>query len=251
MNEKQFYELIESINSLGKIDWATIIISILGVLISGFIAFWIAKYQVDKSEEQFQKQIDENRHLEKEMYFRKTKIEDINKIMKQLEDIESFYNNQLGKLLAFNYSDINLDDLIKYHDYISAQYYNNLINFSNGIINTPFDKQEKDILDRLSLEKFNLNFYNDVIGTNAKLKTIYASWDLIPKYKSDNYNRIESARIAISKIIRTIFNVKILLNFLLEFNLNKMNNIKSKDTNINQMFFRLNKELKNYNFKEL
>lgn len=58
-------------------------------------------------------------------------------------------------------------------------------------------------------------------------------------------------RIAISKIIRVIFNVKILLNFLLEFNLSKMNNIKSKDTNINQMFFRLNKELKNYNFKEL
>lgn len=87
MNEKQFYDLIESINSLGKIDWPTIIISILGVLMSSFIAFWIAKYQVDKSEKQFQKQIDENRQLEKELFFYKSRYDTIGACINSIDSI--------------------------------------------------------------------------------------------------------------------------------------------------------------------
>lgn len=98
MNEKQFYDLIESINSLGKIDWPTIIISILGVLMSSFIAFWIAKYQVDKSEKQFQKQIDENRQLEKELFFYKSRYDTIGACINSIDSIIDSFKKILADI---------------------------------------------------------------------------------------------------------------------------------------------------------
>lgn len=98
MNEKQFYDLIESINSLGKIDWPTIIISILGVLMSSFIAFWIAKYQVDKSEKQFQKQIDENRQLEKELFFYKSRYDTIGACINSIDNIIDSFKKSLADI---------------------------------------------------------------------------------------------------------------------------------------------------------
>lgn len=98
MNEKQFYDLIESINSLGKIDWPTIIISILGVLMSSFIAFWIAKYQVDKSEKQFQKQIDENRQLEKELFFYKSRYDTIGACINSIDGIIDSFKKSLADI---------------------------------------------------------------------------------------------------------------------------------------------------------
>lgn len=98
MNERQFYNLIESINSLGKIDWPTIIISILGVLMSSFIAFWIAKYQVDKSEKQFQKQIDENRQLEKELFFYKSRYDTIGACINSIDSIIDSFKKSLADI---------------------------------------------------------------------------------------------------------------------------------------------------------
>lgn len=98
MNEKQFCDLIESINSLGKIDWVTVIISILGVLMSGFIAFWIAKYQVDKSEKQFQKQIDENRELEKELFFYKSRYDTIGACINSIDSIIDSFKKSLADI---------------------------------------------------------------------------------------------------------------------------------------------------------
>ncbi|MFR8744110.1 MAG: hypothetical protein ACLVEW_02660 [Peptoniphilus sp.] len=251
MNEKQFYELIESIDSLSKIDWTTIIISIVGVLISGLIAFIIAKYQVDKSEEQFQKQIDENRQLEKEMYFRKTKIENIKATIQKLEDIEEFYNNQLIKLTSLYYNEISLDELIKYHDLISEQYYNNFVKFSEGIINIPFNNCEKEILDRLNLKTLNINFLNAVKDTSSKLKIIYASWNLNPKHKTENDNRVESAKEVITKLKRLKLKTNIILNFLFELNLSEMNDIGSKKIDSETFMLKLNEELKKNKFEEL
>lgn len=87
MNNGQFKKLIESINSLGGIDWPTIFISIFGTVISAMVAFKIAKYQADKSDQQFQKQISENRKLEKELFFYKSRHDAIGECMNAIDNI--------------------------------------------------------------------------------------------------------------------------------------------------------------------
>ena len=185
------------------------------------------------------------------MYFRKTKIEALKATIQKLEDIDEFYNNQLIKLTSLYYNEVSLDELIKYHDFISNQYYNNFVKFSEGIINIPFNNCEKEILDRLNLKTLNINFFNAVKDTNSKLKIIYASWDLNPKYKTDNDNRVESANKVITKLKRLKLKTKIILNSLLELNLSEMNDIKSKEIDSKTFIIKLNEELKKNKFEEL
>ena len=192
-----------------------------------------------------------NIKLEKEMYFRKTKIEALKATIQKLEDIDEFYNNQLIKLTSLYYSEVSLDELIKYHDFISNQYYNNFVKFSEGIINIPFNNCEKDILDRLKLENLKINFNSEITKTNSKLKNIYASWDLNPEFKTDNDNRLMSASEVMTKLIRYKFKTKIILNFLLELHLNEMSDIKTKKIDSEILMLKLNNELKKYNLKEL
>lgn len=192
-----------------------------------------------------------NIKLEKEMYFRKTKIEALKATIQKLEDIDEFYNNQLIKLTSLYYSEVSLDELIKYHDFISNQYYNNFVKFSEGIINIPFNNCEKEILDRLNLKILDINLFNSVIDTNSKLKIIYASWVLNPKYKTENDNRFESAKEVIIKLKRLKFKTKLILNFLLELNLSEMNDIRFKEIDSETLMLKLNEELKKNKFEEL
>lgn len=192
-----------------------------------------------------------NIKIEKEIYFRKEKIESLKEKIQKLEDIGDFYNEQIVKLTSFYYNDISLDDLIKYHDFISNQIYKNFVNFSEGVINIPFNNQEKDILDRLKLENLKINFNSEITKTNSKLKNIYASWDLNPEFKTENDNRLMSASEVMTKLIRYKFKTKIILNFLLELHLNEMSDIKTKKIDSEILMLKLNNELKKYNLKEL
>lgn len=90
-----FLKLVEAlsiaIEALKDLDWSTILSTVLGTLISAVVAFKVAKYQVDKSKQQQQEQIDENRRLEKELFFYKSRHDALGACINALDDvIDSF-----------------------------------------------------------------------------------------------------------------------------------------------------------------
>lgn len=229
MNEKQFYDLIESINSLGKIDWPTIIISILGVLMSSFIAFWIAKYQVDKSEKQFQKQIDENRQLEKEMYFRKTKIEDIDLLLDSITEYMKFYSLESERVSSLLDGKLTLEKFNTYSGDIEKVTSYDAIDFTKGNVNIPYDSDENKILEHINLYDLNEKFYSSFCATNFMVKNLFLRWNFGEDISTDSRQKVKECMGLINSSNIKCLKLQIVLEGLRKYNLFKMKGSQRTD----------------------
>lgn len=97
-----FLKLVEAlsiaIEALKDLDWSTILSTVLGTLISAVVAFKVAKYQVDKSKQQQQEQIDENRRLEKELFFYKSRHEVLSESINSLSEVIETFKSSLSTI---------------------------------------------------------------------------------------------------------------------------------------------------------
>lgn len=107
MDPMQFDQLIEALN---KVDCPTIIISIIGAAISAFVAYKVAKFQANKSDEQVQKQIDENRQLEKELFFYKSRYDSIGACMNALDEVIDSFKKALSTSRDIDYIKLDIQD---------------------------------------------------------------------------------------------------------------------------------------------
>ena len=109
MSEEQFEELIKTIGALNEVNWYTIILTILGSLISAFVAFKVAKYQVDKSKQQQQEQMDENRRLEKELFFYKSRHDALGACINALDEVIDSFQKAFSTSRAVDRMKASLD----------------------------------------------------------------------------------------------------------------------------------------------
>ena len=109
MSEEQFEELIKTIGALNEVNRYTIIPTILGSLISAFVAFKVAKYQVDKSKQQQQEQMDENRRLEKELFFYKSRHDALGACINALDEVIDSFQKAFSTSRAVDRMKASLD----------------------------------------------------------------------------------------------------------------------------------------------
>lgn len=112
-----FLKLVEAssiaIEALKDLDWSTILSTVLGTLISAVVAFKVAKYQVDKSKQQQQEQIDENRRLEKELFFYKSRHDALGACINALDDVIDSFQKAFSSSRAGDRMKASLESLGK------------------------------------------------------------------------------------------------------------------------------------------
>ncbi|WP_322622326.1 hypothetical protein [Aedoeadaptatus coxii] len=177
MNQEQFEELIKTIGALNEVNWYTIILTILGSLISAFVAFKVAKYQVDKSKQQQQEQMDENRRLEKEMYFRKSKYENTHELIQLCVRIASFYYNQRHRLLDLYGGKMIEEEIEACIEEYRRGHIQPTFPLNIGIIEGGFTEEEST-----EFKGFDINDkYESVVSRlwicNVQLERLFTSWD--------------------------------------------------------------------------
>lgn len=217
----QFDQLIEALN---KVDCPTIIISILGAAISAFVAYKVAKFQANKSDEQVQKQIDSQRELEKEMFFRQNKYEKIQLLIRDCDEIKIFCLNQMYNLFGLYDKHLSLDDLGGYKEVVFNRSLSPVLNISTSIIDIGFDEEETEIIKGLRLEEK----YKDIVSksqvVNSYLQLTYSTWGLEEKDKDKNYERYSES----INFIKNLLNASLLLSIALEeldkYNLYRLTN---------------------------
>lgn len=221
MDPIQFDRLIDALNT---VDCPTIIISILGAAISAFVAYKVAKFQANKSDEQVQKQIDPQRELEKEIFFRQNKYEKIQLLMRDCDEIKIFCLDQMYNLFGLYHKHLSLNDLDGYRESVFNRSLTPVLNISTGIIDIGFDEEETEIIKGLRLEEK----YNDIISksqvVNNSLQLTYSTWGLEEKDKCKNHERYSKS----IDFIKDLLNASLLLSIALEeldkYNLYRLTN---------------------------
>lgn len=221
MNPIQFDRLIEALN---KVDWATITVSVLGAAISAFVAYKVAKFQANKSDEQVQEQINSQRKLEKEMFFRESKYEKIQLLIKDCDEIRTFCLNQMYNLFGLFHKHLSLDDLDGYREAVFNRSLTPVLNVNTGIIDIGFDEEETEIIKGLRLEEK----YKDIVLksqiVNNSLQLTYSTWGLEEKDKGKNNERYSES----INFIKNLLNASLLLGLALEeldkYNLYRLTN---------------------------
>lgn len=210
MNDELARKLIEEIRKLNGIDW----IQLIGILFSALIAYLVAKLQVNKSDEQFQKQIEENRKLEKELYFRKNRVESLVNIINSLEEL--IY--KLKCLVIIYENDLSLytsQQLINVKKYI-RQIFNELrelnqkyeFNHNRLIKSSYFNHQREIMIERdLFLSSSEIKKYVDLIVQSFFTSDFDVFIKLLPATYSITYSELSviRAKLTILKDINNLY----------------------------------------------
>lgn len=226
-------------NAIQNFDWG----GVVGGLIGGIVAYLVAKIQVDKTEEQFKEQIEiskeqsqnqikANRELEKELYFRRNKIDELKKFVLILDKMEDDVSHILTffSILTIDYYDTETKNMYINYSTITQefsdnlQYYNSIYNFV--FIEKSYNLEEKQLLennDFLELYK-RYNYVHGLIVKDAKFTNPREISLEEKKYFIDSVGKMLNFQFGndTQKWFSLIANCKIKALIILDYNINKI-----------------------------
>lgn len=214
----------------------------ISAIVSLVIAVWTSIYTTRK-----------NIELEKEMYFRKEKIENLKSIKEKYKSLMFFYANHYNMILSMHVQCIKSEDLNHLKNEIEKNQKLNDADFTSGNIKISFDKHERRLLYSLNLENLNDNLHDCYCATNIKLRALYTEWDLEEFKSSKNLDLLNDAYNFLIRLTKMLLKINIILEGIYEYNLSMMTNRKAHDSKdmVNNIIIKTENLIKKYSLKEL
>ena len=214
----------------------------ISAIVSLVIAVWTSIYTTRK-----------NIELEKEMYFRKEKIENLKNVSEKYKSLMIFYSNQYNIILSMHLPCVESRELNYYKEELEKYQKFNDADFTSGNINIPFNKHEEILLYSLNIKNLNENLNDCYCATNIKLKELYTEWDLEEFKSSKNLDLLNDAYNFLIRLTKMLLKINIILEGIYEYNLSMMTNRKAHDSKdmVNNIIIKTEKLIKKYSLKEL
>lgn len=169
-----------------------------------------------------------NIKLEKEMYFRKTKIEDIDLLLDSITEYMKFYSLESERVSSLLDGKLILEKLNTYSEDIKKVTSYDAIDFTKGNVNIPYDSDENRILEQVKLFDLDEKFYSSFCATNFMIKNLYLRWNFEEDISKDSRQRVIECMGLINSTSIICMKLQIILEGLRKYNLSKMKGSQKK-----------------------
>lgn len=170
-----------------------------------------------------------NIELEKEMYFRKTKIKDIDLLLDSITQYMKFYSLESERVSSLLDGKLTLEKLNTYSEDIKKVTSYDVIDFTKGNVNIPYDSDENKILEHINLYDLNEKFYSSFCATNFMVKNLYLRWNFGEDISTDSRQKVVECIGLINSTTIICMKLQIVLEGLRKYNLFKMKVSKKTD----------------------
>lgn len=170
-----------------------------------------------------------NIKLEKEMYFRKTKIEDIDLLLDSITEYMKFYSLESERVSSLLDGKLTLEKLKTYSEDIKKVTSYDAIDFTKGNVNIPFDSDENRVLEQVKLFNLGEKFYSSFCATNFMIKNLYLRWNFEEDICTDSRQKVIECIGLINSTTIICMKLQIVLEGLRKYNLSKMKGSQKKD----------------------
>lgn len=169
-----------------------------------------------------------NIKLEKEMYFRKTKIEDIDLLLDSITEYMKFYSLESERVSSLLDGKLTLEKLNTYSEDIKKVTSYDAIDFTKGNVNIPYDSDENRVLEQVKLFDLDEKFYSGFCATNFMIKNLYLRWNFEEDISTDSRQRVIECMGLINSTSIICMKLQIVLEGLRKYNLSKMKGSQKK-----------------------
>ncbi|MCI5643094.1 MAG: hypothetical protein MR285_03170 [Peptoniphilus sp.] len=169
-----------------------------------------------------------NIKLEKEMYFRKTKIEDIDLLLDSITEYMKFYSLESERVSSLLDGKVTLEKLNTYSEDIKKVTSYDAIDFTKGNVNIPYDSDENRVLEQVKLFDLDEKFYSSFCATNFMIKNLYLRWNFEEDISTDSRQRVIECMGLINSTSIICMKLQIVLEGLRKYNLSKMKGSQKK-----------------------
>lgn len=169
-----------------------------------------------------------NIKLEKEMYFRKTKIEDIDLLLDSITEYMKFYSLESERVSSLLDGKLTLEKLNTYSEDIKKVTSYDAIDFTKGNVNIPYDSDENRVLEQVKLFDLDEKFYSSFCATNFMIKNLYLRWNFEEDISTDSRQRVIECMGLINSTSIICMKLQIVLEGLRKYNLSKMKGSQKK-----------------------
>lgn len=169
-----------------------------------------------------------NIKLEKEMYFRKTKIGDIDLLLDSITEYMKFYSLESERVSSLLDRKLALEKLNTYSEDIKKVTSYDVIDFTKGNINIPYDSDENKILEHINLYDLDEKFYSSFCATNFMVKNLYLRWNFGEDISTDSKQKVIECIRLINSTTIICMKLQIVLEGLRKYNLSKMKGSQKK-----------------------
>ena len=170
-----------------------------------------------------------NIKLEKEMYFRKTKIEDIDLLLDSITEYMKFYSLESERVSSLLDGKLTLEKLNTYSEDIKKVTSYDAIDFTKGNVNIPYDSDENRVLEQVKLFDLDEKFYSSFCATNFMIKNLYLRWNFEEDISTDSRQRVIECMGLINSTSIICMKLQIVLEGLRKYNLSKMKGSQRTD----------------------
>ena len=169
-----------------------------------------------------------NIKLEKEMYFRKTKIGDIDLLLDSITEYMKLYSLESERVSSLLDRKLTLEKLNTYSEDIKKVISYDAIDFTKGNINIPYDSDENKILEHINLYDLDEKFYGSFCATNFMVKNLYLRWNFGEDISTDSKQKVIECIGLINSTTIICMKLQIVLEGLRKYNLSKMKGSQKK-----------------------
>lgn len=170
-----------------------------------------------------------NIELEKEMYFRKTKIKDIDLLLDSITQYMKFYSLESERVSSLLDGKLTLEKLNTYSEDIKKVTSYDVIDFTKGNVNIPYDSDENRVLEQVKLFDLDEKFYSSFCATNFMIKNLYLRWNFGEDISTDSRQKVVECIGLINSTTIICMKLQIVLEGLRKYNLSKMKESQKTD----------------------
>lgn len=170
-----------------------------------------------------------NIKLEKEMYFRKTKIKDIDLLLDSITQYMKFYSLESERVSSLLDGKLTLEKLNTYSEDIKKVTSYDVIDFTKGNVNIPYDSDENRVLEQVKLFDLDEKFYSSFCATNFMIKNLYLRWNFEEDISTDSRQKVIECIGLINSTTIICMKLQIVLEGLRKYNLSKMKGSQKTD----------------------